>query len=566
MVLKSREKGIQEKYQSEIQRALEKKLRKVTKSNKGWRQRFFMSTVLEIQGLWERRRDDRYGVVFFHKISDNPKYDIDNEDNLERTSTLTSTIEENFVDTCQWEVPDNWVGDPLEGTDLGDNQLLTPHSRQSNSRSALRSRNRVPSTTRSNRLETNRSNKDSSNRASTAGANRGIGTANGSEFIQPDEGWVPGKSVQFDGLTPGMVPKQSVHPRIDGSDMRDMFNQDFGDDIINDDNNYAKEITEKILVSDELTNLLAFRLGIPSNQLRPLSQLTDRNIQNPPDAPRIHDDDEDDDDYSSDDDEIKAVAQLGHQIGDTDNIQMNELDIPESRKDITKRKILQSTNEQASTVQQKPQPQVPYLNFSASKLAQEDAHLTSDATNWRGIPTATVSAAFFSRFNQTKVLSNDNTSTQDPETGIRTTNSLNNPIYLTAISPVDACHYEPEGIIVEIESIFIPNIREELQRAMSTLDRNIKREEELSKNIATDDLLLFGQSSELTSNDKVVVKQYQDDNNINLSPMEEAASKALLAAKSGDIATMENCLEENIDINLSDDNGNSLFIQQLSKV
>eukprot|EP01035_Chromulina_nebulosa_P018540 gene18540-24260_t len=561
MVLKSREKGIQDKYQLEIQRAMEKKLRKVTKSIKGWRQRFFMSTVLEIQGSWERRRDDRYGVVFFHKISDNQKYDIDNEDILDKASSLASEIEENFVETCQWEVPDNWIGDPLEGTDLGDNnQLLTPHSRQSNSRSALRSRNRAPSTTRSNRLESNRSHKDLSNRASTAGANRGIGTANGSEFIQPDEGWVPGKSVQFDGLTPGMVPKQSVHPRIDGSDMRDMFNQDFGDDLINDDSNYAKEITEKILVSDELTNLLAFRLGIPSNQLRPLSQLTDRNIQNPPNAPRIHDDEEDDDDYSSDDDEIKAVTQLGHQIGDTDNIQINELDIPESRKDITKRKILQSTNEETSKIQQKLQPQVPYLNFSASNIAQEDAHLTTDATNWRGLPTASVSAAFFSRFNQTKVLSNDNTTTQDPETGIRTTNSLNNPIYLTAISPVDACHYEPEGIKVEIESIFIPNIREELQRAMSTLDRNIKREEELSKNIATDDLLLFGQSSELTSNDKVVVKQYQDDNNFNLSPLEEAASKALSAAKSGDIATMENCLEENIDINLSDDNGNTLFI------
>jgi hypothetical protein len=27
-----------------------------------------MSTLLEVQGCWERRRDDRSGMCFFHKI------------------------------------------------------------------------------------------------------------------------------------------------------------------------------------------------------------------------------------------------------------------------------------------------------------------------------------------------------------------------------------------------------------------------------------------------------------------------------------------------------------------
>lgn len=61
--------------------------------------------MIELQGNWERRRDDRTGLFFFHKLSNNS--------NDKRKG-------ENYAETCQWEVPATWDGDPLS-TDVNSN-------------------------------------------------------------------------------------------------------------------------------------------------------------------------------------------------------------------------------------------------------------------------------------------------------------------------------------------------------------------------------------------------------------------------------------------------------------
>ena len=100
-----------------------------------------------------------------------------------------------------------------------------------------------------------------------------------------------------------------------------------------------------------------------------------------------------------------------------------------------------------------------------------------------------------------------------------------------------------------------------MQRAISTLDRNLKREQDLSKNVPTDDLLLFGQATENTAVDNYVKKQYDDDLRAGYNnPEEQAIEKAFVAAKSGDIARMEDALEEDIPINVTDEYGNTLLL------
>ena len=144
----------------------------------------------------------------------------------------------------------------------------------------------------------------------------------------------------------------------------------------------------------------------------------------------------------------------------------------------------------------------------------------------------------------------------------------NIPIFLVPISPVDACQYIPDNFAANVESIFIPDAKKDMERAMATVERNIKREEDLANNVATDDLLLFGAAEETTATDKYVAKQYKEDKNAFVDPKEGAMRKAILAAKSNNVAEMEDALEEAIPINTADQFGNTLLIlaaQQGSK-
>merc|ERR1711871_915328 len=103
VMLRIKEKELELSIQREIQRGIEKKLRKASKSEAGWRRRFKMSTLLELQGNWERRRDDRSGAIFFHRLL--PGSNLTLGEVPASPSKKRKVPEEQFMQTCQWEVP-----------------------------------------------------------------------------------------------------------------------------------------------------------------------------------------------------------------------------------------------------------------------------------------------------------------------------------------------------------------------------------------------------------------------------------------------------------------------------
>lgn len=98
--------------QRQLQRAIEKKLKKATNSDRGWQRRYLCSSLVELQGNWERRRDDRTGLFFFHSLppdTSNPLVGVSKR--------------------CQWEVPAAWDGSMLALSKL---TQANPHSSTSN--------------------------------------------------------------------------------------------------------------------------------------------------------------------------------------------------------------------------------------------------------------------------------------------------------------------------------------------------------------------------------------------------------------------------------------------------
>jgi ankyrin repeat protein len=147
-------------------------------------------------------------------------------------------------------------------------------------------------------------------------------------------------------------------------------------------------------------------------------------------------------------------------------------------------------------------------------------------------------------------------------------NTLNAPNALVPIAAWDAIEYVPDPFVASYNSIFIPNCKKDMERQLATLSRNIMREEILTENIPTDDLILFGEASDQTHVDKMVMKQYKEDQTATKDMVAAAIDKALWAAKGGNISALEDALEEHIPIDTTDQFGNSLLIlaaQQGSK-
>jgi ankyrin repeat protein len=71
---------------------------------------------------------------------------------------------------------------------------------------------------------------------------------------------------------------------------------------------------------------------------------------------------------------------------------------------------------------------------------------------------------------------------------------------------------------------------------------------------------MFGEVKELTTADAFLARQYRDDQAANDNPIFAATEKAILAAKSSNLAQMEDALDEEIDINATDTYGNSLLM------
>jgi hypothetical protein len=200
---------------------------------------------------------------------------------------------------------------------------------------------------------------------------------------------------------------------------------------------------------------------------------------------------------------------------------------------------------------------VPELNLNG-KVNSGDPHENNSAVvGWRKLPRPEIPAKFFYQCTQTKTLGPDPSSIS---------NKPNAPVFLVPLSPVDACQYEPMTFSVDVESIFIPDARQDMDRVLANVERNILREEELSKNIPTDELLLFGKADGMTSIDTFVAKQYKQDKELNRDPKQEAIEKAILAAKTTNISEMEDALEEDISIDTADQFGNTLFILAAQQV
>lgn len=637
--------------------------------------------MLEIQGNWERRRDDRTGMIFFHCLTD--------------PSRRNPHQTEAFLQTCQWEVPPAWDGDPLIVPDLEGNMVpLTTLLAMEGHESGVAGK--APSM----------------GATIAASLTFGMDASQQDPFAQPAEDWLPNKIDVMNQSTPGTMaqparraPAHSTLPSITsmkGDNNSNTNNHISSSDSIdslasqslvsvnktalgNNGNNQLVDLrstggerswkeseaptlgtatlehwVEQWVASDEIMKILARRLGLDENRIQPVDELqslftiegsssspvsvgrkdargslnkaliTNNNTlttiseasstmdgkddtnRNPLLAPRDFwneeteekrglDDDGDDEFWSDDEQEVGNVDDIDEEVGDLpqdhrDVAFLKRQDYRQRHPDIIKKLEgkKKAHDHDASSLQSVPS-QVPYLSLTEAGISSKEASAADQAAlAWRRLPRVDLAPTFFQRCTQTRTLGpdyptrsmprlsshnhnhsgNNNGSLQEEdedkkfEEGNRTCQTFPAPVFLLPISPTEACVYEPENFEFPVEVLFVPDAKKDMERAISTLERNVRREEELSRHIATDDLLLFGEASETTSADRLLARQYQQDQQAFQDPREAAMEKAILAAKSNNIAAMEDALEEDVPIDTIDSFGNSLLIlaaQQGSK-
>lgn len=340
-----------------------------------------------------------------------------------------------------------------------------------------------------------------------------------------------------------------------------------------------EHIAEQLVSSDELMRVIARRLGIPESQVVPADELSsvfsvssagqgsvasgmvdDR--QNPLHAPRDPwSDSLDEPEFDSDDD---LWSDDGHAVGDFDD--EKEIGAPEDmpqtqleaaqmrRREL--RELRGNRQETPSVPSHIPALDLRHLKNprrSGEDNMKDDVDAEAareEVFGWRRLPRPIIRPGFLSDALLTHTKPPDATSS----------NTLNSPVFLMPISPVDACKYYPEEFTTAIESIFVPDAKKDMERSIATVERNIRREEELTRNLPTDDLLLFGEATEFTSTDAFLARQRKEDLDQVRDPAEEAREKSILAAKSGNMAMMEDSLAMDADVNTTDDFGNTLLI------
>jgi hypothetical protein len=354
-----------------------------------------------------------------------------------------------------------------------------------------------------------------------------------------------------------------------------------------------EHIAEQLISSDEIMRVIAKRLGIPEQQVVPAdelssvftvaSQSSDGSHQqsaqygglyaprdpidtNPPGhtskGAGAIDYDSDEDLWSDEDEEVGDVDYVKEMATDEDMPQ-NQLEMAQWKRrqnvDALRANDLHRGTHSSGDHRKKGgsdvasvPSQVPYLDLREVLGGETNAEVEANQRrfNWRRLPRPVIKDNFLTQNLKTHVRGPDPTSC----------NTLNTPIFLMPISPVDACQYVPESFAMGIESIFIPNAKKDMERSVATLDRNIKREEELARNIPTEDLLLFGEAKEFTSVEMFLAKQYKADQAAVSDPQDAAKERAILAAKATNIAQMEDALAEEIPVNTADQFGNTLLI------
>jgi hypothetical protein len=555
IALQTRTKALKAEMQKELQRAIEKKLRKATKSEKGWSRRFYNSTVLEMQGSWERRRDEKSGTIFFRNVEGAEK----------------GGQKERFMQTCQWEVPATWDGDPLAvpGDEYGpelDGGLDTGPVQGAGGMGMGGADGSLSVVTEGNQS-----------------IGSGVGSSiTGGAFDQPADSWHPAMETDPNiDKTPGHPSRFAQKTRIRDDDIS-IGNESAQSSVLADESLAESEqatidtanlehIAEQLVSSDELMRVLARRLGLSESQVVPADEMSafsvsvasldeamnsakakaEVELRDGMAAPRdafadeAYDENMDSDDDLWSDDEQEAGNAEESQVGE---LPQGHVDKYQSRRAA----MFDGKAEDKETPEN-----VPFLDLKGSGVVKSDEDDEVGA-GWRKLARPDIPRKFFQKCLQTRTLGPDQGSC----------NSFNVPVFLVPISPVDACQYVPENFASNIESIFVPDAKKDMERAMATVERNIKREEDLANNVATDDLLLFGHAEETTAADKYVAKQYKEDQNAFVDPKEGAMKKAILAAKSNNVAEMEDALEEAIPVNTADQFGNTLLIlaaQQGSK-
>lgn len=536
-----------------------------TKSEAGWRKRFQYSTLIELQGNWERRRDDRTGLYFFHELV------ILNPNSVYK--------KERYEQTCQWEVPLSWDGDLWlqdNGSFASDSSsalsvphLGTFHQKKSTFQATMRRpqaggmmQEDTVSEIRGDSVAENAMRlRDKTRKPQVQGA-----------FADPEDTWMPQDTlIGTQGRRDSLNSLSTVKTTFAEQSLQESVAATI-------DTANLEHIAEQLVSSDELMRVLARRLGLPASQVVPADDLSsvfsvystgshnvkpnkpDNDFDTPPLAPREYIDQADptavqEEEFFSDED---IWSEVDDEIGDMDAEKElpSDDELPQSQLEATQ---LRRRELRAERGEAKPQyeldvlaSKIPFLNLESITKGTSNAKIEKNLEfyGWRRLPRPMLTSNFL-----TDALK---THTKGPD--VTSCNTINAPVFLSAISPIDACKYVPESFQTITESFFVPDVKKDMERAVATLERNIRREEELARNMASDDLYLFGEAKEFTSVDAFLAKQYKADQQAVADPKELAKENAILAAKATNIAMMEDALAEDIPINTADEFGNSLFI------
>eukprot|EP01034_Spumella_vulgaris_P029963 gene29963-37102_t len=586
--LKLREKMQVNLIRTELQRTYEKRLRKATKSEIGWKGRHKMSSLVELQGNWERRRDDRSGLYFFHRLL-----------------PPQGRAEEKFAETCQWEVPAQWDGDPLSSASAigtvvegsvefdpmmrGQTQPAAgPSRRGARQQDQLGSGASLYSELDEEDLDLYDMPQSTAQKRTVAGVPqhaRGETNDANSAFDQPPDSWFPGSVTRASVASRGRLgaasekkPQKLFNPQNRRSSAQ---SEDSGMNTAAADQSVAESlaptidtvnlehIAEQLVSSDELMRVIARRLGLPETQVVSADDLSSvfsmtsgkeradgkRRGKGAPYAPLNAPRDEwaddlnepefdSDDDLWSDDDFAAGDFDEEQEMGAREDMPETQLEAAQLKRRQWRE---QNRKEDISVPLSVPYLHLPKANATGTA---NDEETREEVFGWRRLPRPDIKPGFLSNSLLTHTRGPDKTSS----------NTLNSPVFLMPISPVDACKYVPQEFTALMESIFVPDAKKDMERSIATVERNVRREEELSRNLPTDDLLLFGEAKEFTSVDAYLARQQREDQAAVADPKEEAREKAILAAKSTNIAQMEDALAEDIPINSADEFGNTLLI------
>jgi hypothetical protein len=612
MMMKVNEKASKLQLRRDVQRAFERKQKKGTQTEKSWAQKFICSTILDVKGMWEKRRDDRTGLVFFHKKMPLDQILIDTSGRGGSNSKHHAHAHEHFSDTCQWEVPLSFESMPVLPEEAQDFSSLASLPGDA---AAQDHHHQHHHHTQAQTLQ-----------PLGGGVSQKKKTKN-DDFEQPGEDWYPSLSLSSEdddysqhnpapndfsrkskatlpkafggGKGPAVPSLPKKHKLFDsnnselsaGASVGALKSEgEFTAATIDTEN--LEHIAEQLVTSDELITALARRLGLNTKHIVPTNELfsvfskdddfnddkssaagsaTDTGQMNKKfdkadtdsvlRAPRqefldTHEDpmhDSEDDLFSEDEDIIAGdVDDVENEIGE--NIPANCADVARYKREKYREDHgMRVRNETSKKRQEEIDKKIPFLNMMDLGISSKIAETNANILGWKRLPRPTFNVPeFLAKLSAKR--------TQGPDH--RASNTLNYPNILSLVSPSDATLYEPEGYTADYASIFVPDADKDITRAVFAFERQQVLDEQLNGlKEATDDMLLPGyQTNELTKVDEAIRKNKQSIVEEYLDPKKIAIEKAIQAAKTNNLSIMEDSLEEGIHPDVTDQFGNSLLL------